>query len=66
MQDNFIGRNLVPLTELWDLLDDHPIFPSEGYRNEIKKELISDYGAKIEQIVRVETNKKEYVISFSS
>ena len=66
LQDNFKGRNLVPLTELWDLLDDHPIFPSEGYRNEIKKELISDYGAKIEQIVRVETNKKEYVISFSS
>ena len=66
LQDNFKGRNLVPLTELWDLLDDHPIFPSEGYRNEIKKELVSDYGAKIEQIVRVETNKKEYVISFSS
>ena len=65
LQDNFRGRNLVPLTELWDLLDEHPIFPSEGYRNEIKKELVSDYGAKIEQIVRVETNKKEYVISFS-
>ncbi len=65
LQDTFKGRTLVPLTDLWELLDDHPIFPSEGYRNEIKKELISGYGAKIEQILRVETNKKEYVISFS-
>lgn len=65
LQDNFKGRSLVPLTELWNLLDEHPIFPSEGYRNEIKKELVCSYGAKIEQIVRVESNKKEYVISFS-
>lgn len=66
LQDNFKGRKLVPLTELWELLEDHPIFPSEGYRNEIKKELVSGYGAKIEQISHMETNKKEYVISFSA
>lgn len=65
LQDNFKGRSLVPLTELWDLLDDHPVFPSEGYRNEIKKELVHNYGAKIEPIIRVESNKKECVISFS-
>ena len=66
LQDTFKGRQLVPLNELWDLLDEHPIFPSEGYRNEIKKDLTSIYGARIEQIVRVETGKKEYVVSFSN
>ncbi len=27
------------LQELWDLLDEHPIFPSEGYRTEIRNDL---------------------------
>lgn len=65
LQESFKGRKLVPLNEMWELLDEHPIFPSDGYRNEIKRELIITYGAKTEQIVRVELNKKETVISFS-
>ena len=33
------------MQELWDLLDVHPIFPSEGYRNEIKDDLKKIFGA---------------------
>lgn len=65
LQESFKGRKLVPLNEMWKLLDDHPIVPSDGYRNEIKRELVATYGAKTEQIIRVELNKKETVISFS-
>ncbi len=65
LQEHFKGRQMVPLNELWELLDDHPIFPSEGYRNDIKKELVATYGARQEQIYRVEINKKETVINFS-
>jgi hypothetical protein len=65
LQQNFKGRKQVQLTEMWELLDDHPIFPSEGYRNEIKKDLSERFGAKIEQIVSDENGKKETVIFFS-
>jgi three-Cys-motif partner protein len=65
LQQNFKGRKQVQLTEMWELLDDHPIFPSEGYRNEIKKDLSERFGAKIEQIVSDANGKKETVISFS-
>jgi len=66
IQQNFKGRKLVPLTEMWELLEDHPIFPSEGYRNEIKNDLTRLHGAKIEQIIHAGTGKKEKVISFAS
>ena len=51
---SFRGRKQVPLNELWELLDNHPIFPLKGF------------GAKVEQIVNPDTGKKETVISFSS
>ena len=62
---SFRGRKQVPLNELWELLDNHPIFPSEGLRDEVKNEL-KGFGAKVEQIVNPDTGKKESVISFSS
>lgn len=65
LQESFKGCKLIPLNEMWELLDDHPIFPSDGYRDEIKRELLTTYGAKTEQIVRIEFNKMETVISFS-
>lgn len=34
----------IPLEDMWRVLDEHPIFPSDGYRNEIKKELKNIYG----------------------
>ena len=56
----------MPLDEMWELLDNHPIFPSEGFRNEVKSDLTDSFGARIEQIVNPDTGKKEAVISFSS
>lgn len=46
VQQKFGGRVDVPLIEIWDLLDEHPVFPSDGYKSEIKKRLKSDYDAK--------------------
>lgn len=66
LQHNFRGRKQVPLDEIWELLDNHPIFPSEGFRNEVKNNLSWYFDAKIEQIVSPATGKKETVISFSS
>ena len=45
LQTTFEGRENVNYSELWALLDEHPIFPSSVYRNEIKKCLVEDYGA---------------------
>ena len=42
----FTGRKNVPLSEIWDLLDFHPVFPSEGFRNDIKQRLKEIYGDK--------------------
>ncbi|MDO4649008.1 MAG: three-Cys-motif partner protein TcmP [Eubacteriales bacterium] len=64
LHKNFKGRRLVPLDEVWGLLEDHPIFPSEGFRAEIKKELTSSYGVKTEYIIHDDTGKREQVISF--
>lgn len=66
LQRRLKGRKQVPLDELWEILDNHPIFPSEGFRKEIKSDLIDCFGAKVEQIVNPETGKKKTVISFSS
>lgn len=66
LQRNFRGRKQVTLNEMWELLENHPIFPSEGFRNEIKHDLTIVFDAKTEQIVNPETGKKETVISFSS
>lgn len=66
LQRSFRGRKQVPLDEMWELLDNHPIFPSEGFSNEVKGNLTGFFDAKIEQIVSPDTGKKEMVISFSS
>lgn len=60
----FAGKAGVQLEEMWELLDEHPIFPSEGYRAEIKKALAEIYGAKKEQVFNENTGKKEYIFSF--
>ena len=61
----FAGRTEVPLQELWDLLDEHPIFPSEGYRTEIRNDLKNIFGATIGMAVNPRSFKKETVVSFS-
>ena len=37
----FSGRTDVPLQEIWNAVDEHPIFPSDLYKNDIKDQLRS-------------------------
>ena len=60
----FAGRTDVPLRELWKLLDNHPIFPSDGYRNEIKYYLVNMFGAKLNTTINSENGKRETVVTF--
>lgn len=64
LRSEFAGRKHVFLDELWDALDYHPIFPSEGYRNEIKKELCDYYDARTEMAFNPKTGKRQQAISF--
>ncbi|MGN6713172.1 three-Cys-motif partner protein TcmP [Anaerocolumna jejuensis] len=54
VQDNFCGKKDVPLEDIWSLLDEHPVFPSDGYRSQIKSVLKQDFGA---QMLRQKTEK---------
>lgn len=47
LQDNFSGKKDVPLDDVWSVLEHHPVFPSEGYRTQLKSILKKDYGAQI-------------------
>ncbi len=47
LQNLFDGQTDVPLDDLWAVLDEHPIFPSDGFRNEIKNELKLNYNASV-------------------
>lgn len=49
IQNKFNGKDSVPLKEIWNVLQVHPIFPVNGFRNEIKKCLKENYGAKTSQ-----------------
>ena len=60
----FAGRTEVPIKELWDLLDEHPIFPSEGFRTEIRDDLKKKFGATISMHVNPRSLKRETVVSF--
>jgi three-Cys-motif partner protein len=43
----FKGRAEVPLKTVWPALDEHSIFPSEGYANDIKTILKNDFGCTV-------------------
>ena len=47
LQAKFHGRADVPMAEVWAALDLHPIFPSDGFRPDIKNELKLAHGATI-------------------
>jgi len=49
LHENFCGKKEVPLSGVWAALDEHPIFPSDGYKNDLKQILKRDYAAKISQ-----------------
>lgn len=39
LHDEFSGQGQVSLEDLWTKLDEHPVFPSEGFKQQIKNEL---------------------------
>lgn len=43
----YCGKSGVPFSEIWALLDRHPVFPSDGYRKEIRAGLHEYYGDKV-------------------
>ncbi|MGB5824545.1 MAG: three-Cys-motif partner protein TcmP [Proteocatella sp.] len=47
VQENFKGQKDVIQDTVWELLDNHPIFASDGYKNKIKKILKDDYSAEV-------------------
>lgn len=47
LQAAFNGRDDVPIEEVWALLDIHPVFPSDGFRTQIRNELKQSYSAKV-------------------
>lgn len=64
LYDSFRGQKNVRLEKLWNLLEEHPVFPSKGYKNEIKKELIDVYRVYKYYTVDTNTGRKHEVISF--
>lgn len=64
LQKSFSGQQDIPLDSIWKHLDNHPIFPSEGFRKEIREELKKFYGVKFGQILHPETKQKQIVVSF--
>jgi three-Cys-motif partner protein len=43
----FKGKTEVPLQTVWEALDEHPIFPSEGYAKDIKGILKTDFNCNV-------------------
>lgn len=47
LHNQHMGMKDVPLDSLWKELELHPVFPSEGYRIEVKKILKEEFGDEI-------------------
>ena len=56
----FRGKENIPLSDVWGVLELHPVFPSSGFRNEIKNELKLVYGARITRSHISFTKKENY------
>ncbi|MCR5324428.1 MAG: hypothetical protein K6E85_14310 [Lachnospiraceae bacterium] len=64
MQKTFAGKKVF-VDDIWTALDFHPIFPSDGFRSEIKRGLKKTYGAKEEKEFDSRTGKNRNVITFA-
>lgn len=65
VQSTFAGQKDVPLDEIWNILDYHPIFPSGAFRKEIKRDLKEYFEATSRMITDEETGKRQQVMSFT-
>jgi len=43
----FNGQENVPLKNVWAALNEHPVFPSDGFRNEVRECLKTTFGDKV-------------------
>ncbi|MCH4071822.1 three-Cys-motif partner protein TcmP [Pseudoramibacter sp.] len=66
LQTTFAGQKNVPLQDLWNVLDHHPIFPSDGFKDVIKGELKNCFGATVQMIVDEKTKHRKQTISFKA
>ena len=66
LQNNFCGKQDVPVDDLWDLLSLHPIFPSDCFRNEIKHHLKTYYGDNIHVSTSPISGKRCQTVSFTT
>lgn len=60
----FHSDHKVPLQRIWDVLDTHPVFPSKGFRKEIKSELKRVYKVRLTKEINQVTGKRESFIYF--
>ena len=44
VKNHFKGKKSISIDEIYGLLDEHPVFPSDGYKTQIKKMLKEDSG----------------------
>jgi three-Cys-motif partner protein len=61
LHQKFKGEKNVPLEYVWQSLDEHPVFPSEGYRIEIKKGLKDTYGDVVKKNTITFTNRRTFI-----
>lgn len=64
LQKLFSSQSDVPLDSLWQSLEYHPVFPSDGFRKEIRSELKNTYGATFNTVVNHVDGNKHTVVSF--
>lgn len=48
IQKEFSGKNDISWDKVWAIVDQHPLFPSDGYKNELKKRLKDSYDVVID------------------
>lgn len=58
IMEKYGDRDDLNLKEVYEDLDTHPVFPSDGYKNEIKKELKERYKVEIKRDNTVVFNKE--------
>lgn len=47
LQNKFVGQNYVAIKKVWEILEVHPVYPTDGYKKDIKKILKETYNDEI-------------------
>lgn len=62
---HFAGRQNVLLEDVWKPLETHPVFPSDGFRKQVRSELTNTYGVTFKKVRNQHTAKLETRVSFA-